>query len=299
MRALGACSPLSRSMSAWPPAVPLANEPGAAGNDGREAGCPHQRRRYGDRRLRTRETGGREMMSGSAAPEPGHRSRARPRRRCARHGRPRSACSPSCSAPAEKAVLRTWKAKLAGSTGGSLSMAWTFGQAGRPGPPGGYGDLRDVLGGGPRRPEGAGLAPVRAVCRLPGRDPRRRPVCGREEVHEPPAGFEPALTAPGASLSLAASCGYMASPASLGRTWSRSPCCCSPAARPWAGSLASVAASGLAAGTWSRCPGVAGPGCSVVMRARVVSITLHGLRAVTGMRCRRGRLLTRSARSRR
>ena len=26
MRVLGACSPLSRSMPAWPPAIPLANE---------------------------------------------------------------------------------------------------------------------------------------------------------------------------------------------------------------------------------------------------------------------------------
>ena len=64
------------------------------------------------------------------------------------------------------------------------------------------------------------------------------------------------------------------------------------------GEPASVAASGLAAGTWFRCPGVAGPACSAVMRARVVSITLHGLRAVTGTRCHRGRPLTRSARSR-
>ena len=70
-------------------------------------------------------------------------------------------------------------------------------------------------------------------------------------------------------------------------------------ARCWAGSLASVAASGLAAGTWFRGPGVAGSGCSAVMRARVVSITLRGLRAATGARCRRGRLLTRSARWRR
>jgi hypothetical protein len=54
--------------------------------------------------------------------------------------------------------------------------------------------------------------------------------------------------------------------------------------------------SGLAAGTWFRCPGVAGPGCSAVMRARVVSITPRGRRAATGTRCRRGRPLTRSAR---
>lgn len=38
---------------------------------------------------------------------------------------------------------------------------------------------------------------------------------------------------------------------------------------------------------------------AVVMRARVVSITLRGLRAATGARCRRGRPLTRSARWRR
>ena len=61
-----------------------------------------------------------------------------------------------------------------------------------------------------------------------------------------------------------------------------------PAARPWAGSLASVVASGLAAGTWFRCPGVAGPACSAVMRARVVSTTPRGQRAATGAGCHPG-----------
>jgi hypothetical protein len=223
MRALGACSPLSSSMPAWPPALPLANEPGAAGNDGREAGCPHHRRRYGDRRLRKRETGGREMMSGSAAPEPGHRSGARPRRkrRCARHGRPRSACSPSCSAPPEKAALRAWKGKI-GRIYRRFLVDGVDLRAG--GPAGAAGWFRMVtvtfaMCSAAADP-GAGRAPVRAVCRLPGRDPHRRPpavvtftnprLCPRLDSN-----LRSRLRR--ASLSVAASCGHMASPTSLGR----------------------------------------------------------------------------------
>src|SRR3974377_47841 len=72
------------------------------------------------------------------------------------------------------------------------------------------------------------------------------------------------------------------------RGGARRPCCCPPAARSWAGSLASVVASGLAAGTRFRCPGAAGPACSAVMRARVVSPTLRGPPAAPRARGVRG-----------
>ena len=64
-------------------------------------------------------------------------------------------------------------------------------------------------------------------------------------------------------------------------------------------SLASVVVSGLAAGIWFRCPGVAGPACSAVMRARVVSTMPRGQRAATPTGCHPRRRLTRLARWRR
>ena len=67
---------------------------------------------------------------------------------------------------------------------------------------------------------------------------------------------------------------------------------------PGAGSLASVVASGLAAGTWFRCPGVAGPACSAVTRARVVS-TMPRSAGGDGDAVSSGRPRIRSARWRR
>ena len=98
-------------------------------------------------------------------------------------------------------------------------MAWTFGQAGRPGRR--VVTVTFVMSSAvePRRPEGAGLAPVRVVFPLPVEIRTGDLRAGVTFTNpRPDSNLRSRLRR--ASLSLAASCGHMAPPTSLGRIWS-------------------------------------------------------------------------------